>query len=185
MNTAAPAELLFPQVLGAGFDTLPLPVRALHLREGAAEYHGEVQVDRGLHPLARLCAWATRLPPAGAGPVRVTITAGDGREAWVRHIGGRAMPSRLWAGQGAMAGLLCERLGAVLFGFAMRAEAGEIVWRVAKVRVFGVLPLPVRWFDGVEARESADADGRYRFDVRAALPLAGMLVHYRGWLRVP
>jgi hypothetical protein len=182
MNAGAPIGPLFPRLLGGGFDVLPPSVRRLHLREGAAEYRGEVVVDRGLHPLARLCAWATRLPPAGAGPARVTITASAGREAWVRYIGGRAMPSQLWAGHGAMAGLLCERLGAVLFGFAMREEHAQIVWRVAKVRVFGLLPLPAHWFDGVEARESADAAGRYRFDVRAALPVAGLLVHYRGWL---
>lgn len=182
MNPLMSGGPLFPKLLGADFDALPPAVRALHLHEGTAEYRGEVVVDRGHHPLARLCAWATRLPPAGAGPVRVVITASAGREAWVRYIGGRAMPSRLWAGQGGMAGLLCERLGAVLFGFAMRVENAEIVWRVAKVRVVGLLPLPARWFEGVEARESADAAGRYRFDVRAALPIAGLLVHYRGWL---
>ena len=114
----------------------------------------------------------------------VEIDAVDGRERWVRRIGGRAMPSRLRAGQGAMAGLLCERLGAVLFGFAMRVEDDAIVWRVARVRVLGWLPLPARAFAGVIACES-ERDGRYRFDVRAALPVAGLLVHYRGWLEVP
>lgn len=183
------ADALFPALLGADFDRLPGPVRRLHLRAGAACYAGEVQVDRGPHPLARLCAWATRLPPASAGPLQVEIVAADGREAWTRHIGGRAMPSRLWAGRGAMAGLLCERLGLVVFGFALTVEPGahgaQIVWRVRRLRVFGLLPLPARWFDGVEARESVDGEGRYHFDVRAALPLAGRLVHYRGWLEVP
>jgi len=51
-----------------------------------------------------------------------------------------------------------------------------------QARALGV-PLPARWFAGVAARES-EADGRYCFDVRAALPLAGLLVHYRGWLDV-
>ena len=35
----------------------------------------------------------------------------------------------------------------------------------------------------VRARESAEGE-RYRFEVVAALPLAGPLVHYRGWLHV-
>lgn len=180
---------LFPALLGAAFDALPDPVRRLHLRAGAACYAGEVRVDRGRHPLARLCAWATRLPPSGAGPLQVEIVAADGREAWTRRIGGRAMPSRLWAGRGAMTGLLCERLGLVVFGFALSVEPGahgpQIVWRVRRLRVFGLLPLPAGWFGGVDARESVDAEGRYHFNVHAALPVAGLLVHYRGWLDVP
>lgn len=179
-----PAAPLFPRVLGPGFATLPPTVRRLHEVPGAGRWQGEVVVERGRHPLARLFAWVTHLPPAGAGPVVVDIDAVDGRERWVRRIGGRAMPSRLWAGQGAMAGLLCERLGAVLFGFAMRVEDDALVWRVARVRVFGWVPLPARGFAGVVARES-ERDGRYRFDVRAELPVAGLLVHYRGWLDVP
>ena len=175
---------LFPQVLGPGFATLPPTVRRLHLTPGAGRWHGEAVVERGRHPLARLFAWLTHLPPAGTGPVVVEIDAADGRERWVRRIGGRPMPSRLWAGQGTTAGLLCERLGAVLFGFAMRVEDDALVWRVAHVRVLGWLPLPARAFAGVVARES-ERDGRYRFDVRAAMPVAGLLVHYRGWLEVP
>ena len=187
-RTAVP-DALFPALLGEAFDALPAPVRRLHRRDGAARYAGEVQVDRGRHPVSRCCAWATRLPPAGAGPLQVDIVAADGREAWTRHVGGRAMPSRLWAGRGALAGLLRERLGLVVFGFALTVEPGlhgaRIVWRVRRLRVFGLLPLPAGWFADVEAVESVDALGRYHFDVRAALPLAGLLVHYRGWLEVP
>lgn len=186
---SAAMNALFPTLLGVDFDALPAPVRRLHLRVGAACYAGEVKVERGRHPLAQLCAWATRLPAAGSGPLQVEIVAADGREAWTRRIGGRAMPSRLRAGRGAMTGLLCERLGLVVFGFALSVESGpdgaQIMWRVRTLRVFGLLPLPAGWFAGVEARESADAQGRYCFDVLAALPLVGLLVHYRGWLDVP
>ena len=79
-------------------------------------------------------------------------------------------------------GLLCERLGLVTFGFALSAEDNVLTWRVRRVSALGV-PLPARWFDGVRARESQVAD-RYHFDVEARLPLAGLLVHYRGWLDV-
>ena len=184
MSASTPAVPLFPRVLGPDFDTLPPTVQRLHRTPGAGRWQGEVEVERGRHLLARIFAWVTHLPPAGAGPVVVEIDAVDSHERWVRRIGGRAMPSRLWAGQGAMAGLLCERLGAVLFGFAMGVEDAAIVWRVSRVRVFGWLPLPARAFAGVIARES-ERDGRYRFDVRAEMPVAGLLVHYRGWLEVP
>lgn len=175
---AAVGGTLFARVIGAEFARLPPSVQAIHRRPGASRYHGQVTVERGRGLLSRLFAAATRLPPAGEGPVHVDIDIAAHRERWVRHIGGRAMPSRLWQHDG----LLCERLGLARFGFALQVEQGAIVWRVVRVRALGV-PLPPRWFVDVHARES-EAGGRYRFDVRAALPGVGLLVHYRGWLEV-
>ena len=176
--STTPAPLLFPALLGAGFETLPPRVRALHLREGVQQLPGEVEVARGTCWLSRLCAWATGLPPAGSAPIMVEIIAKPGHERWTRHVAGHAMPSRLWSHEG----LLCEKLGLVTFAFRLQAEDAAIVWRVEGVRVFG-LSLPAMWFDGVAARES-EHDGRYHFDVAATLPLAGLLVRYRGWLQV-
>ena len=83
MTAAAPADALFRRLLGAEtFDALPAPLRILHLRSGTARWHGEVEVTRGRSLLSRFCAWATRLPPAGTGPIEVEIIAGDGREQW-------------------------------------------------------------------------------------------------------
>lgn len=174
---------LYRSLLGAQFDRLPPTLQRLHLAAGRQLYRGKVEVDRGHGWLSRLCAWATRLPRAGHGPIKVEIVAGDGREQWTRLFAGHAMRSRLWARDG----LLGERLGLVTFGFALSVEDApghgpEIVWRVVRVRALG-LPLPSRWFGQVKAREY-ERDGRYRFDVAAALPLVGLLVHYRGWLDV-
>jgi Domain of unknown function (DUF4166) len=168
---------LFKDILRGAFDQLPQCVSALHRRQGTQTYRGEVDVDRGRNALARFCAWATALPPAGKAPIEVEIVAEGGREQWTRRVRGHAMRSRLWAdGE-----LLCERLGAVEFGFRLAVENGGIVWRVQTVRVLGLLPLPRAWFSDVLCRESG-VGGRYRFDVRAALPIIGLLVHYRGWL---
>jgi hypothetical protein len=175
---ALPGPLLFPELLGAAFDALPPRVRILHLREGVQRLSGEVEVVRGTRWSSRLCAWATRLPPAGNAPITVEIVAAPGNERWTRHVAGHSMPSRLWSSHG----LLCERLGLVTFGFRLGAEDGAIVWRVEQVNVFG-LRLPAAWFEGVAARES-ERDGLYHFDVAASLPLAGLLVRYRGWLHV-
>jgi hypothetical protein len=181
MNTMAPTPL-YRQLLPARFDDLPPTVRALHERAGFHRYHGKVEVERGHGVLSRLCAWATRLPAQGRGSIDVEIDSTPHRERWARIIKGRAMRSRLWANDG----LLCERLGLVTFGFRLDVEAlgsgHAVVWRVAKVRALGV-PLPRRWFDGVVAREY-ERDHRYRFDVSAAMPWIGRLVHYRGWLDV-
>lgn len=176
---APSAPLLFPGLLGAGFEALPPRVRALHLHEGVQRLSGEVEVVRGTRWLSRLFGRATRLPPAGSAPITVEIIALPGLERWTRRIAGHAMPSRLWPHDG----LLCEKLGLVTFAFRLRVEGGAIAWQVERVQVFG-LPLPAAWFDGVAARES-EHDGRYHFDVAATLPLAGLLVRYRGWLHVP
>lgn len=169
---------IFARLLGDDFEALPPTVRRLHLREGRARYHGEVVVERGASRLSRLCAAATRLPPAGSGPIAVDLDITPAREAWTRHVAGHAMPSRLVA-HGTR---LRERLGLVTFDFDLAVREGRIEWRVGRVAALGVT-LPRRWFDGVLAVEF-EADARYRFDVRAGLPLAGLLVHYRGWLDV-
>ena len=59
-------EVLFRRLLDAGaFAALPVPVQDLHLQQGARTYRGEVEVVRGPSLSSRLCAWVTRLPPAG------------------------------------------------------------------------------------------------------------------------
>jgi len=119
-----------------------------------------------------------RLPRDGRDvPIHVTIVRTSRGETWTRDFAGRRMHSVLRA----RAGLLEERLGAATFRFAMRVEAGVLRWHLVAVRVLGI-PLPLTWFDGVRATEEETAQGRYRFDVRAALPLVGLLVHYRGQL---
>ena len=172
-------DTLFARLLGDAFATLPPRVRKLHLAVGTRRYRGAATVKRGTGWLSRLCGWATGLPAAAPEtPIEVEIAAGSDDETWTRNFGARAMRSRLWQG----GTLLRERLGLVTFGFALSASGGILHWEVREVRALG-LPLPVRWFAGVRASES-EVDGRYRFDVRAALPLAGELVHYQGWLAV-
>lgn len=178
VNGAAAATPIFARLLGQDFETLPSVVRRLHLCTGPVRHHGEVEVLRGGGWLSRLCAAATRLPPAGAGPIAVDIDIRPESERWIRHVRGHAMSSRLWERDG----LLCERLGLVRFGFRLDVRDEGIEWTVERVHALGI-PLPARWFGGVRARESARGD-RYAFDVRAALPGIGLLVHYRGWLDV-
>lgn len=169
---------LFARLLGARYPHLDLPVRALHEAQGTRRWQGRVQVETGRGWLAWWMARATRLPPAGEGPVDVAIVPDARGEHWTRHIGGHAMPSRLWDERG----LLCEQLGLVRFRFRLAESAGGIDWRTAGVSVLG-LPLPARWFAGVWAREASDGT-RYTFDVQAMLPLLGLLLRYRGWLDV-
>lgn len=169
---------LFGRLLGDAYARLPATVATLHARDGAQRYVGEVDVVRGTGLLSRICAEATRLPPAGRGRIEVDIVAGADGETWTRHVAGHAMRSRLREHDGH----LRETLGLVTFDFRIACDDGRLRWIVERVSVFG-LRLPRRWFRDVAAVEYEEA-GRYRFDVRAGLPLAGLLVHYRGWLDV-
>lgn len=182
MNTLATPSL-YRQLLATRFELLPPTLRALHDRNGCRRYHGKAEVERGHGVLSRLCAWAARLPRAGRGSIKVEIDADARGERWARVFAGKAMRSRLWARDQ----LLRERLGLLTFAFRLDVEhlpgaGAAVVWHVASVRALGV-PLPLRWFSAVTAREY-ERDHRYRFDVAARLPLIGLLVHYRGWLDV-
>lgn len=171
--------LIFPHLLGSRLLRLPPTVQALHLRNGTSTYRGRVTIARGRNPLARLCALVTGMPPAMTdAPLSVEIQATSRRERWTRHFDGHPMSSTMWRRDGR----LCERLGLVTFHFRLDADGDALTWTVERVRALGI-PLPAGWFGGVRARES-ERDGRYHFEVSAALPLAGELVHYAGWLDV-
>jgi Domain of unknown function (DUF4166) len=171
---------LFQRLLDpTAFTTLPARVRKVHEALQTKTYRGQTNIERGTSFLAGILAAATFLPPAGVNiDTDVEIAVIQDGEQWTRNFSGRRMRSRLWASDG----LLCERLGLATFGFALSVENGVLFWRVRRVSSLGI-PLPAKWFDGVVAREFEE-DGRYRFDVRADLPLIGLLVHYRGWLDV-
>jgi hypothetical protein len=170
---------LFQRLLGPAFDTLPRALRAVHDARTPKTFHGACDVERGRSPLVALIAAVMGLPRTGAEvPLAVTIEADAELERWQRAFAGRPLRSTLRARNDALE----ERMGPMRFAFTIAVVDGAIRWTLAGVRwVF--LPLPVAWFSGVAAREWAE-DGRYRFDVRATLPVLGLLVHYRGWLEV-
>lgn len=169
---------LFQKLLGASFYSLPPVVRNLHAVRGEATYAGLATVVRGQTALSRFCARIARLPPAGEEVTTrvVFVTHADG-ESWYRDFGGHPMHSRLCA----HGKLLEERVGLLQFRFSLHVYDEALHWRVQRVRLLGVLPLPSGWFEGVHCRER-EHKGRYEFRVEATLPWAGLLVLYQGWL---
>lgn len=172
------ARSLYQRILGADFERLPPSLRALHARAGVRRYAGEAEASRGAGWLSRLCGWIAGLPPAHTGAIEVEIDADRHGETWIRRFGHGAMRSRLRERDG----LIHERLGPMAFAFALELVDDGLIWRLRSVRALGVA-LPLSWFDGMHAHEF-ERDERYRFDVRAALPGIGLLVHYRGWLAI-
>ena len=166
-------------LLGASFEALPLPVQQLHDESPRKVISGEATVQRGRHWLSRLAGVVTALPPAATRvTVRVTIERNGASEHWRREFGDHVMPST----QTIEGGLLLEVLGAVTFRFELSVRDAQTLWRVVSAKVWGIA-LPARWFKQVNAAEGADGD-RYTFDIRASMPVVGLLVHYQGWLDV-
>jgi len=180
----APAggEPLYRRILGGAWDRLPEAVRAMHDLDGQMTAAGEGAVERGRHPLARLVGGLIGLPPAADRvPVTVRFTERDGVERWTRTFGRSSFASTQEEGRGPFGRLVVERFGPVALGLALVAEEDRVRLHIRRVSVFGV-PLPASLWPRLDTVESVDPVGRFRFDDRVTLPLAGLLVRYRGWL---
>lgn len=173
----AQLDPLYRRVMGAEFDRLRPVVRALHdvLRDGGAS--GRATVTRGGHPIARLIAAAIGFPPAGEHALHVSFAERDGEETWTRDFAGRRFRSRL----SQRGGELVERFGPLRFRFALVREGGSLRMVMRGWSCLG-LALPLALAPRSDACETEDAQGRFGFDVPIALPLVGLVVHYRGWL---
>ena len=169
-------EPLFRRLIGPAFDHLPAAIRSVHVTE-PARFEGHCEVIRGHGMLSRLCGVIAGLPPPGE-HVRCAVDivpVADG-ETWGRDFGGYPLRSML-RGQD---GLLHERMGPASYRFRLVADGECIRWELVGMRVLGI-PLPRFARAAIDASESV-RDGLYAFDVRATLPVAGLLVHYRGRL---
>lgn len=170
---------LFERVVGPRFAVLPEAVRALHRVDELVLCEGRCRVERGRGVLARLVARLLSLPPEGTDRhILVTKRREGDRERWIRTIGGTRFASTMRASG---TGRFVEKMGFVEFEFAIGANAAGLDWRMLGARVFRI-PLP-RWLrPRIVARESDD-QGRFRFEVSAAMPGIGLIVAYSGTLR--
>ncbi|MGB3393596.1 MAG: DUF4166 domain-containing protein [Stenotrophomonas sp.] len=169
---------LFERVLGTAFAGLPPRLKALHSIAKCQHWSGRGEVLRGTRWLVTPCAWLARLPPTSVDvPVSVEFVVDETGECWNRRFGGVRMASRLWQHDGR----LFERLGALRFRFALEVGDGQMTWRAERAWVFGIVPLPARWFAGVHCRER-EREGRYEFLVDVSMPWLGRLIRYQGWL---
>ena len=134
---------------------------------------------RGRGPVAAIAAFLFGFPPgAHAVPLTVTKRATDTGEVWERDFGGRIFRSHLArAGEG-----ITERFGPFTFSLGLEVRDGALRFPVIAGR-FGPLPLPRALLPVSIAAETADARGRFRFDVDLRAPLGlGRIVRYTGWL---
>ncbi len=178
-------EGIFGQALSQeSFAALPKAVAAFHSADGFPVWSGRADISGGSSLFARLARRAFRFPQPGR-DVSVTVTVdrsigseGKPLERWTRNFAGNHMTSEL---RFQRAGVLEERFGPFRFEIALDASADDLWFPVSAWRL-GRLPLPRFLAPRSVSREFVDAQGRFCFDVRLALPLLGTIVHYKGWL---
>ena len=167
---------LYARITGSRFDALPPAVRDIHdvLSDDGAS--GWATVTRGRNLAARAIAALFGFPAEGEHALHVSFSEREGIEGWERQFSGTRYSSRL-SEQG---GQLEERFG--LFRFRFELPSGAVGLRMRLRRwLIGPIPMPLWLAPKSDAREWEE-EGRFRFDVPIALPVIGLVVHYRGWL---
>ena len=104
---------------------------------------------------------------------------GDGVETWTRDFAGRRFKSRL----SRRGPLLVERFGPLRFGFDLLSDDRGLSMNLKRWWL-GPMSLPVFLAPYSPAREWEE-NGIFHFDVPISLPIVGLVVRYRGWLRPP
>lgn len=168
---------LYETVLGTQYTQLAPAVQTFHRMTGLVALHGEVETEPPATRIARWLAWCIRTPRTPTrGPIRFTLNATPTEETWTRHFPRQTMRSTLSLHRGH----IMERLGAVRLFFALEAEHGMLRMRLEGLRFLGI-PCPAWLRPAVVAEETGDGD-RFHFNVRASVPLLGMVAAYRGYL---
>jgi hypothetical protein len=173
---------LFRRIVGeANFARLPAPIRRMHSPGWVLRARGEAEVDGPEGLLATLANQLLGFPRRqGSMPVHIEMTRTETGERWMRDYGGHRFASRLSPGDAE--GRAAERFGPFCFDLALPCDEAGLRMEVRGWSVLG-LRLPASLVPVSDARESVDAEGRFRFDVEVRLPLGlGRVFRYRGWL---
>lgn len=170
---------LFEKAIGPeAWASMPASCRAGHDLWDRHKMRGVSSVARGTGALARLIAAVFRFPPARAEtPLSVVMERVGDAEVWTRNFDGQVFFSVLTP---AGPGRVCERFGPFVFELDLPVAEGRMEMNVMRGWLCGV-PLP-SWLLPRSETSEFEQDGRFQFDVRLSAPLAGLIVHYRGWL---
>lgn len=173
---------LYPLLLGARCGELAPLLREVH--ERAIRLRGTVSVTHGSTWLLRTLARLAGMPrPCVDAECTVDFEQDArwpaGSERWVRHMAGQRMASLLMpAGPGEFA----ESFGWYRFRFALEIDNGAARFVPRGFSALGI-PAPRALLPRIVTRESQQGDD-YLFAVEAHLPGLGLLVAYRGSLRI-
>ena len=130
--------MTYRTVLGAAFDALHPHVQEAHTAPIRAT--GTMDVVHGVHRFTRLFAAVFRLPAAGRSQIVTLDVTEEARAAgrfemrWNRVIGKWTLRSK----QTARRGLLIEQHWPARIAFALREDAGSLVYEQRSIRVMQV-----------------------------------------------
>ncbi len=176
-STQSDYRALYARIMGDVFNALPSAVRGMHSIIGDGGAEGRSTVARGRNILAKSIANIMRFPPEGEHALHVHFTEQDGAEYSTRDFGGHRFQSHL----SQAGGQLVERFGPMRFHFDLSGDETGLRMSMRRWTAFG-LPMPLFLAPQSDAREWGEGD-HFHFDVPISLPLIGMVVHYRGWLK--
>lgn len=173
---------IFERLLGDLWPRLPEPLRAIHRLGAQPAATGVATVERGRNVFSKLLAAVIGLPRAGIDiPLSVRFVQTPTHERWTRRFADREFHSDMSEGEGREAGLLIERFGPFSLAMALVWEGERLKFVIRRWRL-GPLVLPLS-LAPISTTHEAVANGRFNFDVGISLPLIGLVVRYRGWLK--
>ena len=175
-----PAEPIFKKALGSSFDQLPAPVKALHNQLGKHVYEGKATIKGPTGILGRVASLLVGFPRSASDiPVKVTVTANEKSETWVREFDGKSFCSHLSVDQD---GYVQERFGLLAIRLGLELKNNKLLYPVVRGRLFGFIPFPTFLLPQSISHEEVDGEGRFVFDVLVKFRFGGRIAHYKGWL---
>jgi len=174
---------LYERVMGRGCLALPECVRQMHRVAGDSGAQGEAVVEGPATFAARAIRKLMNCPEPGSYSLHVSFAERDGKEVWTRDFGGKTFQSELSERRGR----LVERFGPLRVAFDLpvagvgSSKGNGLEMKLRGWSVFG-LPLPLALAPRSRAKEW-DERGVFQFETPIELPLIGLVIHYRGWLK--
>lgn len=176
------SHAIFPALLGDTFQALPQSLQELHRGERSSEWEGKASIRRAQNLAGRVVAALFRLPADDhQTDARVSIEVTRKGETWTRSLGGKQFRSFLSLGTGRETGLMCERFGIITVAMAIRWKDDRLWFAPRRWRI-GPLPLPSALRPKGNSFE-CEREGSFAFDVRAEVPIVGLIAAYKGTLR--
>ena len=183
-----PAPGLYQRLLGPAWQSLHNQVRRLHLADsvGRLEASGKFCITQGRNPFARLIAWLLRMPRASDGAsVRLVIKRRGPQELWSKTFESIRLQTVQRLDDH---GFLVERFDLFEICFRILVEGEGLRYQQEAFRVIigkiGI-PVPRRMAPKVSALEMpSKASNQTAVDVEVSAPLVGLILKYRGEIRV-
>jgi hypothetical protein len=173
---------LYQHLLGSAYDDLPQQVKRLHAGEGTTMWRGQASVKRGSGVFANIMAVLLGFPKSTEStPVTVSFHRGAKGETWQRTFGKYKFSSFQARGKGRNVHLLTERFGVITAALALVIKDESLYLIPRRVSFLGI-PMPKLFLPSGESFE-CETDGVFNFNVTIKVPVLGLIVAYKGWLK--